>query len=364
MTNNNSTIDQDSTKFTPKYKHKSFYKDEWLQRCKIDKSLINTCLDNNNNNHEKALPILLLNYFVVYGYEEAAIKMAMELNIVSNNQQIVFFNNLYMIKQRNKIKNFILTGQINNAISLIDQLFGLNTLKNNHLYFNLILLNLIEMIRNNNNSYNISTVIQYTRKYLAPKASQSKQYMQDLQSVISLLMLTTASSSSSSNKPLDIKSLPRNLQNLYSIKLRNKLAHSINMKLLQIINANVSNQHTFPNLILSQNDSILSSSPNNNTSLNNLLKNYKQADNTTTPTNNHSNDQNENIITDHNKYWQETKKYLNLNSNNNNNNSQVAEGNCPFEAKLVQIMKLWIYSENELHSKGYGIPRVEDNLTF
>lgn len=373
MTNYGNILNEDTdshdinSNVSMKYKQKWFYKDEWAQNCKNDKSLITTyAMDNKQNNkqsnsHERALPTLLLNYFIVYGYEEAAIKMAKELHIIKSNKHSTQFNDLYMIKQRNNIKNMILRGNINSAISLIDDLFGLRVLQSNDLYFKLLLLNLIEMIRNN--SYDIVQVIQYTRTHLAPRASQSKSYMQDLQSVISLLMLTAASSSSS--QKLDISKLPTNLQNLYSIKLRNKLAHSINMKLLQIINVSVSNQSVFPNLILSNTDSFLYTSNNNiinninnrNTPLTHILKNCK---NTESQNNNNVSECSELTITDQNKYWQETKKYLKLNTKVESSSS-MEEETSPFEAKLVQLMKLWIYSENELHSKGYGIPRVEDN---
>ncbi|KAG0659854.1 hypothetical protein C6P44_003458 [Monosporozyma unispora] len=385
LTNNNNNSNNNNNRNKYKYKKKWFYKDEWIQKCEFDKYLNNPKLKNNysegggSNNkylhstdksiHERSLPILLLNYFIIYGYEEASIRMAKELNIIQNNLDITHFNQLFMIKERNQIKNLILSGKITQAITHIDELFGLTILQDHEdedLYFKLTLLNLIEMIRNKSYGDDISKLIQYTRTHLAAKASQSRQYMSNLQSVISLLMLTAASTT-----PLDIKSLPTNLQNLYSIKLRNKLAHSINMKFLQVINIKVSNQTKFPNLILSGHDSILSpNNNNNNNSLKHILKHGKEQ---MEGEDNFINDKSPSVvsesynptITDRNKYWQETKKYLNLNGNESINNTTNDDNldNSPFEAKLVQLMKLWIYSENELHSKGYGIPRVEDNLT-
>lgn len=416
-----------------KYKRKWYYRDEWSMKCKNDKLLNNYILGTNipliNLNKSKSaidlynkdgkdkditkdkvcniiipelsIPLLLLNYFVIYGYEEAAIRMCKELGLIKNNNDIKQFNELFMIKERNKIKILIISGKITEAINLIDQLFGLNILyddiindnlidENNNndnnnnddddLYFQLILLNLIEMIRNNLYPNDIPKLVEYARTHLSTKASQSKKYMTDLQSVISLLMLTAASNNNNNNKEnvsLNINKLPANLKMLYSIKLRNRLAHSINMKFLQIINVKVSNQNKFPNLILSGNLCLNSIDSTNKIT---HFQRHKQHFHS------HHDDDLRNTtieipvkadfnptelpVTDHNRYWQETKKYLNLQNNidedtsgsNNGSDNNVIRGNSPFEAKLVQLMKLWIYAENRLHRKGFGIPRVEDNL--
>lgn len=385
-----------------KYKRKWYYKDEWSIKCKNDKlfnnfilgnnivpsihinksksSFVVDSLDTNNNNNntilvpEPSLPLLLLNYFIIYGYEEAAIRMCKELNLIQNNNDIKLFNDLFMIKERNKIKILILSGKITDAINLIDNSFGLNILYENNnntshdnddLYFQLVLLNLIEMIRNNSFSNDISKLVQYARIHLSTKASQSKRHMTDLQSVISLLMLTAAARNNNNESiPLNINNLPNSLKMLYSIKLRNKLAHSINMKFLQVINVRVSNQKKFPNLVLSDN---LPPSVNNHPQQ--KLNNTNGDD---TPIEMDSN-VSELSVTDHNRYWQETKKYLHLQFNLTTGTSNTSSGpynnvdtmvwrDFPFEAKLVQLMKLWIYSENRLHRKGFGVPRVEDNL--
>ena len=33
-----------------------------------------------------------------------------------------------------------------------------------------------------------------------------------------------------------------------------------------------------------------------------------------------------------------------------------------YEANLVQVMKIWSWCENQLHSKGIGVPRVENDV--
>lgn len=398
-----------------KYKRRWFTKEEWEQLCNNERQFVynhshsfspltkqHQQQQNNNNKYgEPSIPLLLLNYFIVYGYEEAAIRLAKELNIISNNNDILSFNKLFMINERKQIKILIQSGKIMDSITLIDNLFGLESLNSNNnnnnqsnqmnslnkqndnsytppeedLLFKLMLLNLIEMIRSNNNTTNttndnddITKLIEYTRTHLAMKASHSIKYMNDLQSVISLLMLHSVAKKN--NKSLKLNQLPLNLQKLYSIKLRNNLAHLINMKLLQLININVSNQSRFPNLILSNNSNILGGGNSldndyHNNSLKYILKNNPDQQKTKS--------RNESIepktypstsITDHNKYWQETKKYLNKGKNNiTTTESTKHTDNSIFEANLVQLMKLWIYSENQLHRKDFGIPRVEDNLT-
>lgn len=422
-----------------KYKRKWYYRDEWAMKCKNDKlfnnyilgttvpltnlnkskSVNDLCHKDNKNKEtttttttnsiiipEPSIPLLLLNYFIIYGYEEAAIRMCKELNLINNNNDIKQFNELFMIKERNKIKILIISGKITDAINLIDELFGLNilyddTINNNNmvdennnnnynysnsnsssssaaggggdnddLYFQLILLNLIEMIRNNSYSNDIPKLVQYARTHLSTKASQSKKHMTDLQSVISLLMLTAASNNNNKEYvPLNINKLPSNLKMLYSIKLRNRLAHSINMKFLQIINIKVSNQNKFPNLILSGNLSLNSTDPINKIAHFQLHNHHDRHDDQLSNTTVESPvkmdlNPDQLPVTDHNRYWQETKKYLNLQNNTraSNSDNNIGWENFPFEAKLVQLMKLWIYSENRLHRKGFGIPRVEDNL--
>lgn len=177
--NNNNNNNPSSKYHKNRYKRKWYRKEEWINKCNNDRSFNNYILGNiitdNNNNYnveydpidptndgderitipEPSIPLLLLNYFIIYGYEEAAIRMGKELNIIRNNSDIVQFNKLFMIKERNLIKSSILSGKINNAMTLIDNLFGLSILHNNNddnphtnddeegddLYFKLSLLN-------------------------------------------------------------------------------------------------------------------------------------------------------------------------------------------------------------------------------
>lgn len=461
------------------YQRKWFYPQEWNERVQLDKQICNEIVFSNNNaniddndkilinrkfstdssvyddrmnyNHRDAkynflsipeisINKLLLNYFITMGYENSSIRMCKELCIINSNKDIQDFNKLYMIQERNQIKNLIKNGKIMDAMDKIISNFGSNALENDKfdsfnkmnnsnsnnnnsnnnnsndevdLQFKLLLLNLIEMIREHNklkeiniqnNNYDIDDknfildLINYSKEQLASKASQNKQQMNELQLTMSLLLFTKANPENTE--------LPAELNELYSLQFRSEIAEQINKKLLSLININVENQSKFPNLIFN-NLNLNSNSINlyqilntkNSGDSSKKIKKSSTATATTTSTtqtntSSHNNDSIENhfsnnsvmlesniqplnnIITNKTKYWSETQKYLNLdnsidnsqnefddndfNSIDNSNGKTIFDNN--FEAKLIQLFKLWCYSENTLHLNNIGVPRVKDTF--
>lgn len=466
------------------YQRKWFYQAEWNEHVQLNKQIcselvfnnnkatnepekivinqkVNTDTTNNtssmnNSSHDldtkfKFLSIpeisinkLLLNYFIIMGYENSSIRMCKELGIINSNKDIQDFNDLYMIQERNQIKNLIKSGKIMDAMDKILINFGSNALENGvdiydygnnnnnnnnmenglnnsnevDLQFKLLLLNLIEMIREHNrlkeinkNNNDISAIndnkfildlINYSKEQLSSKASKNLQQMNELQLTMSLLLFTKTNT--------DNHELPRELNELYSLQFRSKIAEQINKKLLSLINVKVENQTKFPNLIfnhlnLNLNSLNLFQILNNKSDSKNIATKNKDKGNDTIskvkydssrdiPNHSINNIIPEqhvqtlgNTITNKTKYWSETQKYLNLDSSINSSMSTFDNGmladntNCNdrnkisgnttcnrtvfdnnFESKLIQLFKLWCYSENTLHINNFGIPRVKDTF--
>ncbi|CCD26462.1 glucose-induced degradation complex subunit GID8 NDAI_0H02880 [Naumovozyma dairenensis CBS 421] len=246
-----------------------------------------------SKNREISMSKLLLNYFISLAYEESSIRMAKELGFVKNNKDAIEFNQLYKITERHRIMKLIKLGQILKAINLITSVFGISILENSteqqqegndgdDLHFNLLLLNLIEMIRSNhqskksaaaadddddaNNDF-ILKLIQYSKENLAIKASTNKYHMEQLELVITLLLFPNDDESNE----IFSKKLPRPLKNLYSLSLRSKIANLLNKKLLNCIHSNVSNQNKFPDLLNLKQFNEFGNAANSNTSNQNKI---------------------------------------------------------------------------------------------
>ena len=69
---------------------------------------------------------LVLNFLIVEGYEEGAKKFIKEagidMSLPSNSDIAVDLNNTQLIQQRMQVRRFILDGNIQNAIALINEI--------------------------------------------------------------------------------------------------------------------------------------------------------------------------------------------------------------------------------------------------
>ncbi|CCK70475.1 glucose-induced degradation complex subunit GID8 KNAG_0E02140 [Huiozyma naganishii CBS 8797] len=323
---------------------------------------------------EKGVPLLLLNYFIVNSFERAAVRMAKELKICNSNADIAEFTCLFMIRERAVIRRKIKEGKILEAMQLIDSHFGVDILEtqggggegtvergdgnDGDLQFKLLLLNLIEMIRERQtldsqiqdsqaDAEFIQTLITYSREKLALRASLNKSYMNELELTMTLLMFPR-------NTP--VESLPEPLRNLFSISLRSKIANLINTKLLEVIELQVSNQSQFPNLIkineslstrvphaFSQN--VLLPGPTDETKKDTTEDAARSggADTATTTTADP-------------QYWRETKKLLFPQATN----TEVDTKHFNSNARLIQVMKLWVWCENQLALNNIHVPTITE----
>ena len=348
----------------------------------------NNVLVNSKSMVEKSIPFLLLNYFITMCFEESCIRLAKELGIIKSNKDALDFITLYKIKERSKIKKLIKLGEISMAIEQINEIFGIeilekttNTVNDNNnnneeedLHFKLLLLNLIEMIRKNNNNTNsnnnefILKLIEYAQNKLAIKASTNPEYMKELELVLTLLLFPM-------NSKNNLK-LPGFLNDYYSLSLRSKLAELVNRKLLKFIHPSIIKRDEsllrFPDLLTSNHNNFFDNqSASGKLPVNDLLKpdleikfdsflqSNKLSENIDPPISS----LNSSAKSDNN-YWVETVQLLNnsgsktaKSDSNSLNDSNLSE--FKYDAKLIQLMKLWAWCENQLHQNDIGVPRVQ-----
>lgn len=356
---------------------------------------------------EPSIPKLLLNYFVCMGFEESSVRMAREMRYVKSNKDAQEFNDLYKIRQRAHISELIKTGKVSEAMEEINSTFGIEVLEcgaagpwNNgnggissggrgvnganangkdDLHFKLLLLDLIEKIRKHDSESSgsrggddsfVLELISYSQEKLALKAASNKTYMAELELVMTLLLFPKGADSK-------VK-LPKSLKNLYSLSLRSNIAELVNRKLLRCLHSRVATHASqvgkFPDLIgfssgiagkhLSHYSEVLMVRPKE--------------------------DVGEHLTTDYMKQPQETSEGLlrstatsasddwswttDMIKEQQREGAQLEGAAQPVnkatsfddfdlsEAKLVQVMKLWAWCENQLHNNDIGVPRVHSSM--
>lgn len=344
-----------------RYNKKEFGLEEWKEKVCKDKF----CHDFNDeskqehSNNEPGLLKLLLNYFVVMAYEESAIRLARELKLVHSNKDADDFNKLYKIQERALIRNLIKDGRIADAMDVIVQNFGVSALETfdmerakthdgEDLHFKLLLLNLIEMIREyrsqkqpvspEKSSEFILNLIGYSKEKLALKASTNPKHMEELELTITLLLYPLGADSM----------LPKRLQNLYSLSLRSRIADLINKKLLEISHPSITNQSKFPDLIGVNNSLVLA---------NKDFANFLDMKSTNQKSNEYKPSHPSETVTESNQYWSHTKSLLSTAEG-----ARDDIGEFQYDAKLIQIMKLWAWCENQLHKNDIGVPRIGNDI--
>lgn len=372
--------------FKSSYERKSFTKQEWHDFV-MDSSLLHSMRDilNNDSVIEPSIPNLLLNYFVVMAYEESSLLMARELGIVNSAEEENEFNSLHMIHERAHIRELIKNGEIIKAMETINDKFGVETLENidsmcmsgcgrtlqdEDLHFKLTLLSLIEMIRvhhqdplkceEKSNEF-ILQLIEYSQEKLAMKASSNRSYMKELELVMTLLLFPMETMKDHEGNKIKI---PKSLERLYSLSLRSKIAELVNRKLLQKIYPQVamrSFQIGYPDIlgnnICSKNVRrlvVLLKSQSNEAMKNDFtrdslagLKDFPESS------------LGKNFWSGN--HWPSTSRMLSEQTLKNNESDMEEVPQMEYQVRLVQVMKLWAWCENQLHINDIGVPRIESS---
>lgn len=323
---------------TSRYERKSFSREEWQEN--VGKNQLPA-------SGEPSVPHLLLNYFVSMAFEESSVRMARELGYISNNREAEEFNELYRVRERAHIISLIKSGRVAEAMERISEVFGTEVLEDESgeedLHFKLLLLNLTEMIREHRqaspngeeDSHDfILRLVEYSQQKLAIKAASSKTHMQELELVMTLLLVPQDG---------EVNRLPRSLKGLYSLPLRAQVAEMVNRRLLKSMHSHVA-EGKYPDLVGG-------TGGNSGTRYTGILRARPREDIAKELTTHRLGEVRDESNASHNDGgdWASTTKLL----------GGEEEGEQRFEARLIQVMKLWAWCENQLHGGDIGVPRVE-----
>jgi hypothetical protein len=165
---------------TQSQKKKPLTKEDWEKRLKevnISKSELNK---------------LIMDYFVVEGFKDAAEKFQKE----SGTDPGV---NLSTLSERMAIRNAIQEGNISRSVELLNE-FDPDILDTNpELYFYLQLQQLIELIRTGN----VDDALRFAQEELAPRGRENSHYLTELERVMSLLAFDDPQNKSPNSSLLD-----------------------------------------------------------------------------------------------------------------------------------------------------------------
>lgn len=139
-----------------------------VQDVKISKSTINS---------------LVMDYLVSEGYPSAAQNFAAEANILPRAD-------FETIQYRVSIRDFIYSGDIQNAIEKINELNPQILDRDSSLHFALLRLQLVELIRTCTATPDgdITPALTFATTHLAPRAPTSQQFLHDLECTMALLI--------------------------------------------------------------------------------------------------------------------------------------------------------------------------------
>ncbi|ESX02079.1 hypothetical protein KL918_003622 [Ogataea parapolymorpha] len=147
---------------------------------------------------------------------------------------------LSSIKSRNEIKLHILNGQIEEAVVLINKNFPSLFEKNQFIYFKLLHLNLIEIIRTQfagppekclDEKQFLDRVLHFISSKLSTlKILQNKDFVQELELTMALLCFGKRL------RQPDMEGVPVKLKSLLNLKVRGKVADLVNKSILLNVN--------------------------------------------------------------------------------------------------------------------------------
>ncbi|XP_056643658.1 glucose-induced degradation protein 8-A homolog [Diorhabda carinulata] len=139
-------------------------KEEWLL------ILEDNDLGRSNMNH------LIMNYLVTEGFKEAAEKFQQESGVIPTVE-------LHSLDDRIRIRDAIMTGRIQEATALINQLHPELLDNDRYLYFHLQQLHLIELIRNNR----IEEALAFAQSHLSEAGEEDPSVLSELERTVALL---------------------------------------------------------------------------------------------------------------------------------------------------------------------------------
>lgn len=139
-------------------------KEEWLL------ILEDNDLGRSNMNH------LIMNYLVTEGFKEAAEKFQQESGVLPTVE-------LHSLDDRIRIRDAIMTGRIQEATALINQLHPELLDNDRYLYFHLQQLHLIELIRNNR----IEEALAFAQSHLSEAGEEDPSVLSELERTVALL---------------------------------------------------------------------------------------------------------------------------------------------------------------------------------
>ena len=294
---------------------------------------------------------------------------------------------------------------------------GIARHRSGDLHFKLLLMNLIEKIRAHHKTISehgesstisdqsfILDIIKYSQEKLAARAASNPKYMKDMELIMTLLLLPPG---------YDIRQLPASIRQLYSVSLRTRIADQVNKRLLDHIYPNIANQRRFPDLICPStvdrraiNQTSTRSAPILRTDLQSLSQSGNSEHSPVMGAGASGRNPPEPQLlsrTSRGSYWARSVASLRGNETgemkesiggkekegeqeqgraqhdvdtdsddeNEEDSNEAANflgtkdidsNDLLYEANLVQVMKLWSWCENQLHSKGIGVPRVENDV--
>lgn len=157
---------------------------------------------------------LILDYLTKEGYPRAAAKFSREANITP-------YQDNELIRARHSIIHSIHSGDVKSAINTINELDPEVLDRNPSLHFDLLRLQLVELIRNCNSNpgSDITPALNFAAEELAPRAPSNDSFMEDLEKTMTLLVF-----------PSD--KLEPDLACLLEPSLRRKVAEKVNKAIL------------------------------------------------------------------------------------------------------------------------------------
>ncbi|ODQ64559.1 hypothetical protein NADFUDRAFT_47217 [Nadsonia fulvescens var. elongata DSM 6958] len=182
---------------------------------------------------------LIMNFLIIEGYQSTAETFSRETNMVP----IIALNT---IDNRMRIKKLILKGKIQESIELINDIHPELLDSDPNLHFNLLRLQLIELIREQfrkcqtnplsenaeaisegspgQQQFDVEPILKFASVHLSKRASLNKEYLHELEKVMALVCFK-----SSDDKLLDAL---LELKDLLNLNLRKKIASEVNGVLL------------------------------------------------------------------------------------------------------------------------------------
>ncbi|KAL8666323.1 MAG: hypothetical protein Q9202_001594 [Teloschistes flavicans] len=158
---------------------------------------------------------IIMDYLISEGYPSAAQKFASEANLQPTSAA-------ESIHERVKIRDAIYAGDIQTAIERINELDESLLEKDSALYFALLRLQLVELVRKTRADSNdhVLEAIEFATNNLAPRAPARQEFLEDLEQTMALLIV----------KPEDRSP---ELSALLEPKLRKDVAQRVNEALLK-----------------------------------------------------------------------------------------------------------------------------------